>query len=140
MSESITFTVYGHPEPQGSFRAMNSKYSGKAILTQSNKKMLPYRQMVSQTAMVECRGRMIAKHEPVMLGLSFYFAKPKSAPKSRAWPTVKPDLDKLVRCIKDALTGFAYVDDSQVVKFSKLEKLYGSPERTVITVEAMENK
>ncbi|MCR4339570.1 MAG: RusA family crossover junction endodeoxyribonuclease [Gemmatimonadaceae bacterium] len=31
------------------------------------------------------------------------------------WPTTKPDADKLTRALLDALTGVAYVDDSQVV-------------------------
>jgi Holliday junction resolvase RusA-like endonuclease len=136
MSDSISFTVYGHPEPQGSFRPVIGKRTGKAILLQSNKKMLPYRQMVSQTAMVECRGKMAAKHVPVKLIVSFFIAKPESAKKSRTFPSVKPDVDKLARCISDALSGIAYEDDGQVVKLYA-EKRYGSPERTEITVEAL---
>lgn len=134
MSESVHITVYGHPEPQGSFRALKNKYTDKAVLTQSNKRMLPYRQMVSQTAMVEVRGRKAEKHVPVELSVIFYLAKPKSASRNRQWPSVKPDTDKLVRCILDALTGIAYVDDGQVVRLHA-EKLYGEPERTEIRVK-----
>lgn len=35
--------------------------------------------------------------------------------KRRFWHTRKPDLDKLTRSIKDALTGVIYNDDSQIV-------------------------
>jgi len=115
---------------------MNHAKSGKAIVTQSNKKMLPYRQMVSQTAAVTFRGRMAGKHVPVEMVVRFFLAKPPSAPKKREYPSVKPDIDKLERCILDALTGIAYVDDGQVVGMDK-KKLYGLPERTEITVKAL---
>lgn len=136
MSESVSFTVYGKPEPQGSFRAMNSRHTGKAIVTQSNKKMLPYRQMVSQTAAIVFRGAMAAKHDPVSLAIDFYVAKPESAPKKREYPSVKPDIDKLQRCILDALTGIAYTDDGQVVSVYA-NKFYGLPERTEIRVTTL---
>ena len=35
-------------------------------------------------------------------------------PSAPLFHTSKPDLDKLVRCIKDALTGIAWKDDAQV--------------------------
>jgi Holliday junction resolvase RusA-like endonuclease len=105
---------------------------GKARLTASNPKMKPYRQEVSQTAMVECRGMMFGKHQPVFLKVAFYFERPSSGTK-RVYPAVKPDLDKLLRLVNDALTGIAYLDDGQVVK-ATAEKYYGTPERTEIEV------
>jgi crossover junction endodeoxyribonuclease RusA len=131
----VTFTVYGKPEPQGSFRAMNQHRSGKAILAQSNKKLLPYRQMVSQVALLEFRGNLAGEHVPIQLLIEFYFAKPKSA-KKREFPSVKPDIDKLQRCILDALTGIAYKDDGQVVTVIA-SKYYGSPERTEVEVRTL---
>ena len=44
--------------------------------------------------------------------MHFRYERPKSV--KRAVPTVPPDLDKQIRSILDALTGVAYVDDSQV--------------------------
>ena len=52
----------------------------------------------------------------VRLELGFVMPRPKSAPKRSTPPAVKrPDLDKLVRAVMDAITGVVVVDDSQVV-------------------------
>jgi Holliday junction resolvase RusA-like endonuclease len=48
--------------------------------------------------------------------------------------TTKPDVDKLLRALLDSMTGVVFVDDSQVTK-CQVEKRFGSPERSVISVE-----
>jgi hypothetical protein len=40
-------------------------------------------------------------------------------------PTVKPDIDKLVRAINDALTGILFTDDCQVVSISMTKDYCG---------------
>jgi Holliday junction resolvase RusA-like endonuclease len=78
--------------------------------------------------------------EPVEVRLMFFLARPKghfgtgrNADKIRnsapAVPGVKPDLDKLVRSVLDALTGTVIRDDSQVVGLiaSKLYDDQGHP-------------
>lgn len=52
------------------------------------------------------------------------------------FPTKKPDLDKTLRAIKDALTGIVYVDDSQVVVVT-IAKEWRNIEDTWICVEEM---
>ena len=54
--------------------------------------------------------------------------------------TKKPDIDKLVRLVLDALTGIAYVDDSQVVLLYA-EKSYVHPAVAgcSITIASMES-
>lgn len=61
---------------------------------------------------------------PISITLRFRYTRPKSV--SRRLPTVPPDLDKQIRSILDALTGVAYVDDSQVVSINATKE-YGSP-------------
>jgi Holliday junction resolvase RusA-like endonuclease len=52
---------------------------------------------------------------PVKLTLEFRLHKPTAATKAkRELPSVKPDLDKLIRSAKDALSGIAYRDDALV--------------------------
>jgi crossover junction endodeoxyribonuclease RusA len=51
----------------------------------------------------------------VELTIKFYMPRPKSLRKSIGYPLSRPDLSKLVRCVEDALTGIAYVDDSRIV-------------------------
>ena len=137
MSE-VSFTVFGKPEPQGSTRAFIPKGWKRPIITSTNKALKPYRQEISRVALDECAFNPIpfGEHQPAELTVNFYFARPKSIPKKRVCHVVKPDLDKLVRAVKDSLKGIVYHDDSQVVRV-KAEKFYGAPERTEITVKAI---
>lgn len=50
---------------------------------------------------------------PIIISMKFKLKRPKTV--KRDYPTVAPDLDKLVRGVNDGLTGVAFVDDSQVV-------------------------
>jgi crossover junction endodeoxyribonuclease RusA len=52
---------------------------------------------------------------PLRMVLTFRLKKPKSAPKSRIWPVVRPDLDNFTKAIKDGLNEICYKDDSQIV-------------------------
>jgi len=142
----VKFTVYATPQPQGSARVFIVKgkwgASDRATITHDNKKLKPYRQELTNTAMVELHNSGIAvpmagKQVPVSLVIDFYFNKPPSVPKKRREIAVKPDLDKLVRSTTDALTGILYVDDAQVVEYS-VRKHYGSPERAEISATIVE--
>lgn len=137
----IVFTVYTTPAPQGSHRAFVAPKTGKAFVTQDNKKTVPYRQDVTRVARYEMAQRnmdepMAAKHVPVELRLEFTLLRPASVPKSRIFPSVKPDLDKLVRATKDALKGVLYVDDGQVVDMVP-RKRYGPIEQVRIHARVM---
>ena len=55
---------------------------------------------------------------PVRVHVSFYLPKPKSAPKRTIPHVKKPDIDKLMRAILDALKGVVWTDDSQVTSIS----------------------
>lgn len=64
-----------------------------------------------------------ADEGPVTVGLTFYFPRPKGhfnakgelRPKAPRFPAGKPDLDKIVRSVLDALANVAFADDSRVV-------------------------
>jgi Holliday junction resolvase RusA-like endonuclease len=138
VEDRLSFTVYVHPEPQGSSRAFVNKKTGRAIITSANPKMKPYRQAVTQTVLEALHGErpFAGKHVPVWISLNFFFQKPPSCPKRRIFPVVKPDVDKLVRATFDALTGALYEDDAQVVELTT-SKNYGTPERVEIIVRKM---
>ena len=130
---TVKFTVYAKPEPQGSTRAFVIK--GRAVTTSTNKNLKCYRQQVSLSAvaaMNEPGAELILRKNPVRLTVAFYFSRPVSKSK-KAFPTVKPDIDKLIRAVGDALTGICYADDSQIIDVQAF-KFYDSPERTVIEV------
>jgi len=136
----LAFTVYCKPEPQGSSKAFIPKGWKRPIITSDNRELKSYRQQVSVVALAEMRKAGLvpidSKHR-VRLTARFYFQRPKS--KKKASPMVtRPDLDKLLRAVGDALSkGIYYGDDSQVTSFGDSEELYDEPERTEITIEAI---
>ncbi len=137
---NVSFTVYGVPQPQGSTRAFLRKDGGPPIVTSDNPKLKPFRQelaWIALDAMQKAGQQKAPRGVPVALSVAFYFEKPKSARKADHWKTTRPDLDKLLRAVLDALTGIAYEDDSQVCE-ANLVKLFGSPARVEILVKTIE--
>jgi Holliday junction resolvase RusA-like endonuclease len=137
----IHFTVFGHPETQGSTRAFIPKGWTRPIITSTNKKLKPWRQQLSDSAiaaMAETDGELIARPAGVRLCICFYLEKPTSVSKKRLLPSVKPDASKLLRAVEDALTGTIFEDDAQVTDIV-VAKRYGIPERAEIQVEIVED-
>lgn len=127
----LDFIVYGKPEPQGSARAFVR--NGKAIVTSDNKKLRPFRSELTRVALDRAGDASLPLFpDAVTVVLTFFFARPKSA-KKRGFPSVKPDLDKLVRAVLDSLTGVAFRDDAQVVHVTA-SKLYGDVEGVRVQV------
>ena len=60
--------------------------------------------------------------DPIEIHLKFIMPKPRTV--KRPYPSVAPDLDKLIRAVLDGLTAIAYIDDGQVVTIVA-EKGYG---------------
>lgn len=113
------FFVPGIPQAQGSIRAFAHKHTGKVIATSTNKNLKGWRQTVALYARKFWRAPATV---PMQAVLQFYLPRPKTV--DRDSPSVKPDLDKLVRAVFDALTGIAYLDDAQVIKL-EASKEYG---------------
>lgn len=130
-SSAVRFQVFGTPRPQGSTKAFYVKSLGRAVVTSDNKKLKPWRQQISETA-VSLGVWKFDRETPVEVTMNFYFRRPESAKKRRGM-TVKPDGDKLVRAIFDSITGILIEDDAQIVEFHA-RKHYGGPERVEIEV------
>jgi len=122
-----TFLVMGVPEPQGSARGFRGR-GRRVIITSDNKDLPAWRQAVRYEAQryVEHNGLTIydRKHYALALALEFNFVKPVSAPKNLTRHNKRPDLDKLVRAVGDALTGVIMEDDSMVDELV-VQKRYG---------------
>lgn len=111
----LRFTAYGVPQPKGSTKAFLPKGWKRPIITADNTKTKPWAEAVKHAALDALKGAppILA---PAVLVLRFYLPRPTSAPKRIIEPAKKPDLDKLVRTAKDALTqAGVYHDDGQVV-------------------------
>lgn len=72
----------------------------------------------------------------VHVRVEFHFKRPKSAPKRRLYPTVRPDIDNLTKTICDAFNGVLWHDDGQVVALYCC-KVYSPEEGITIAVEEM---
>lgn len=143
-TQPIVITVHGRPAPQGSKRAFavrgkNGVPTGRiAVIESSHDRVKSWRQAVIDAALA---AGLDAPHDwplagPLRLGIVFALPRPKShyrtgknaaqlrdaAPR---YPVGVPDLSKLLRSTEDALTDAAvWRDDSQVVAYSRLEKVY----------------
>jgi Holliday junction resolvase RusA-like endonuclease len=135
MSDTITFHVPGIPQTADSKRAfvIPGKNGGKprAIVTDDNPKGKDWRATIQQVAADHFA---VPMEGPLKVSLRFGLLRPKGhfgkrglKPSAPQYPTVKPDVIKLARCVEDALNGLAWKDDSQIV-FEELGKVYaGSP-------------
>jgi Holliday junction resolvase RusA-like endonuclease len=136
MTGKIEFTVYGIPQTKGSTKAFFRKGMRFPVITNDNTKNKPWAQTVS--AMAQQFRPEALWLGPVRVKLLFRMPIPKSLPKRRpSFMTKKPDLDKMVRSIKDALKGVIYKDDSQVVGLVS-DKVYHEQPGVIITLEQID--
>ena len=119
------FRVEGRPVPQGSMVASYNKKQGVArVHHQQGEALALWRGLVRIAAR---EAGAIPSPLPIRLSVRFGMQRPKAHLRLRGGryvvkvehyydrPAVAPDIDKLIRAIGDALTGVAYVDDSQIV-------------------------
>ena len=123
-------TIKMKPVSQGSVHAIT--VNGKARVIHNKSKDLYEQRGLIQALYHEADGQ---KYDgAVQLNIRFAFVRPKSvSEKKRPYMVVKPDLDKLVRSVLDALTHHAYDDDSQVVCID-CDKVYDEEEYIRIDV------
>lgn len=110
----IEFRVVGQPIPQGSMKVINGH-----IIHSQGSALAAWR---SAVALAAKRAGATPSQSAIEMTLVFIMNKPKTV--TRDFPTVPPDLDKLVRGVLDALTAIAYKDDAQVVDIRAV-KIYG---------------
>jgi Holliday junction resolvase RusA-like endonuclease len=155
----VEFTVHGVAAPAGSKRGFYNQKAKRVIITDDSKRSRPWKALVSDAAVEamlgpDDSGSRVLVCRPLLEGalslrITFYMPRPKGhfrsakqaeatgrplRPSAPAYPTVKPDVSKLVRAVEDALTGVVWRDDAQVVtQFAA--KLYGEPARCDVVVE-----
>jgi len=110
----LSFYVPGKPQSQG------SKVKTRWGMREDNKELGPWRERVAlaaYAALPEDRDDdELGITGPVTVGLEFVLYRPGNTAKTKPTPPAikKPDIDKLVRAILDALTGVVWHDDAQV--------------------------
>jgi crossover junction endodeoxyribonuclease RusA len=135
----LEFDVIGTPAPQGSKQARTTK-AGATYMHEGNRERLePWRNAIAaaaQAAMLDA-GDEGPFAGPLRLVVTFVFARPQSHYRTGAhagelkssapiFCDKRPDLDKLVRALGDAITGIVVVDDAAFVELAAA-KTYGSP-------------
>lgn len=139
MPDQIEFVVYGRPAPQGSKRYVGQHFNPKtgrkqAVLIESSKSgVKTWRALVAAGAHGLHLGELF--DGPLIADMVFSFDRPRShfgtgrnaevlKPSAPLAPAVAPDLSKLVRSTEDALTAIVWKDDSRVVAYGRLAKVY----------------
>jgi crossover junction endodeoxyribonuclease RusA len=123
--------VAGEPKPQGSMIAFKTK-SGKVLMRHSNNKMGEWRLRIASEVQQIYKEPPVT--DPIEITINFFLKRPKR--KNAIMPTTRPDLDKLVRAVLDALTGIAFADDSQVLVI-KATKVYSDRMGVYLRVETI---
>ena len=141
--ELVYCFVEGHPEHQGNLVPIGRGRPG--VRDKNAKHLHPWRDHVALRVREAYGGHPL--DQPLELDVTFYFDRPashygsgrnatqlkRSAP--AVYRTTRPDIDKLLRAILDALTGVVWSDDSRVVQ-AKASKRWndGRPEGATIIV------
>lgn len=131
----IQFTVYGSPVPQGRPRFARV---GPYVRTYDPAKSRSWKDAVALQARDELKGGKKLLEGPLWMFLHFKLPRPKSLPKKVQHHTKKPDLDNLVKGVKDGLKGICYADDSQVVRLAATKEYGEQPCVMVRIVTATE--
>ncbi len=140
----ITFVAHGVPAPKGSTKAFVR--GGRAIVVNDCERTKPWQAVVMHAAIEAMGGARLMATGPVAVGIEFRLPRPKSLLKrdgtprdERRAPAVKPDLDKLVRSILDAITDAGvWLDDGQVVSMFTT-KVYSSAPGVTVSVGRVTN-
>lgn len=139
----ITFSVLGKPSRW--MRPGEATDSNGNTFRYTDKQAEAGKARIAAEARIAYRGVKPATG-PVLVSVIAIFAIPpswpvalrKAASQARVMHVADPDLDQLVKQVKDALKGIAYVDDNQVCGYHPPPaKRYGSPERTEITITVL---
>lgn len=115
----IRFRVTAEPATQGSMR-----HVGHGRIVHDNPpKLRVWRRAVEAQATQVMRNRQ-AIDAPVSVHCEFILTRPKSV--RRLLPSAKPDLDKLMRAVGDALENVVVTNDSRIVSWV-VTKRYADP-------------
>ncbi|MBP2657279.1 MAG: Endodeoxyribonuclease RusA [Firmicutes bacterium] len=136
----INFTVFGEAVAQGRPKFTTINGHAKAY---DPAKSRSYKQIVRDEALKYKPS--VPLQEAIKLRVVIYKGIPKSFSQKRRIlaiagsirPTTKPDVDNVVKGIKDALKSVIWRDDSQVVELAA-DKFYSETPRVEIEISALE--
>lgn len=131
MTTDRTFFVPGIPATKGSTKSFYNP-KAKKVVTMADNRESQKQWEARVTALARQAQAPFVTATPVEVRIVFKLPRPKghygtgrnagqlknSAP---SYPSVKPDVDKLIRAVLDGLTGVIYRDDAQVVSVAAIK-------------------
>lgn len=126
-SLSVSVFVPGYPAPQGSKR-----HVGRGIMVETCERLPEWRADV-RVALTNANGQPMLKlgKEAAALDIEFIMPRRKNAPKKKEIPMItRPDLDKLLRAICDAITSAGIWNDDAQCNYETVRKRYARQEET----------
>lgn len=119
----IEFTIPG--DPRGKARPRVVRLKNGASMSYTPDKTVAYEELIRQRFRQQwpSTGLPFPDKTPVCVMITACFGIPKSTSKKariamlsgQTYPTKKPDVDNVVKIVLDALNGFAWHDDAQVI-------------------------
>ena len=120
MKRQIDFVIPGEPVSQGRPRFATHGGFARAYDPKKSRDAKGVVKLCAQEA-IQKAGFVEPLTGPIEMMIQFGIALPKSQyrkrkPVARQWRTKKPDLDNLMKLVKDACSGVIFLDDNQVVR------------------------
>jgi Holliday junction resolvase RusA-like endonuclease len=117
---------------------------GRAIVTEGKGKGRESHAAWRQAVATAARDWQDLHHQalldgPLAVRIEFLLHKPASTPKRKIWADRKPDLDKLVRSVLDAVDKVVIAEDSRVVSLTASKRYaLDEPPGALITITEQE--
>lgn len=132
--QPLEIYIPGKAVPQGRPRFARI---GAGVRTYDAKQSVDYKSWVKHCAIEVMKKQgagIIPRDIPLHMILNVVIARPKSAPKKRLCPVVKPDLDNIQKTIQDALEGITYQADQQIISIRSVKR-YGECDSVTVTLQ-----
>ena len=124
-------------EPHAKGRPKVSTFGGHAQVYTPKKTRMAEADIKASIRIEIAKAERFEAGEPLVLWVTFYVVRPKSAPKRVKYPVTRPDLDNYLKILLDALDKFALPDDAQIVNIyaKKAFAGVGTPPRIEFVLE-----
>lgn len=135
----VKFTVPG--QPKGKARARTVRRGGGKSFSYTPEGTILYENLIKTCYLQDAGHVLFNDGQPLAVSITAFYEVPKSYSKKKKqemldgqlYPTKKPDIDNIAKCVLDALNKLAYRDDTQVVRLH-MEKHYAEIPRVEVEI------
>lgn len=113
----MDFILNVDPYPKGRPRLTKNGHAYTPEKTKKNERHLKYE--------LRAKAERLMLDKPISLEIDFFIERPKSVPKKRNLPVVRPDIDNYLKQVMDAGNDYLWADDSCICEVIA-RKLYTS--------------